>query len=303
MNIEDDKKSSQNKKETIFLILGILIAASILIGGTYAYFTESINVTNNAIGGNTSCFDIYYQFAPKTFYDDQQCRNLPDLNYDNVINSFDTAVINDYVGNNYSSDNICSLNPSICDVDGSGSVTTNDVNIYRRCAELVERAVIFLPVYKPSEGSIYQVNIKTIPACQGVSGTGKLKLYVNASTSSKLLSTVGGHCENKNTLETLKEYSDSASCESSSSRKWVTNGTAVKYAIYNNTSGTGNPITAGYVTQNSIGSYAVLYDGFAVNNVENIFYVYIWMDGNLTDGSYSNLTLDSYVRVNVTQNR
>ena len=57
----DMKKNRKlETKQTLFLVLGIFLISMFIIGGTYAYMTLSISITNNTIAYETSCFDIVY---------------------------------------------------------------------------------------------------------------------------------------------------------------------------------------------------------------------------------------------------
>jgi len=156
------------------------------------------------------------------------------------------------------------------------------------------------PSAVPSKGLFGKVSINVNQNCS-VTGTGTLKLRINSGTSSNLLKTVAGHCEKSATLETLDDYNSSSDCTSAGG-VWVTSGTGLKYAVYTNNSATGNPVSKGYITSSSIGSDLVLYDGFNVSGTQQNYYLFIWLDGYITDNTYTNLPFSGYVHASVVQN-
>lgn len=129
-----------------------------------------------------------------------------------------------------------------------------------------------------------------------VTGIGKLKLLVGNSNSI-LTSTVSSHCENS-MLQTIVDSNgaliDETSCLANSSYTWVTDGTALKYAVVNGSS----ILSVGYV--NVVNGNIVLYDNFSVSNAVD-YTIYIWLDGNLSDNTYSNLSFDGEISSTVVQ--
>ena len=77
------------------------------------------------------------------------------------------------------------------------------------------------------------VTIGIDPSCN-VDAKGNLYLNVNSNNedNNKFVSSVAAHCENKNTLETLSDYTDADSCEAVADGVWVEDGTALKYSVY-----------------------------------------------------------------------
>ena len=47
-------------KKTVYLIVGVIIGILLIAGGTYAYITLAVNVTNGNYSSVTGCFDIDY---------------------------------------------------------------------------------------------------------------------------------------------------------------------------------------------------------------------------------------------------
>lgn len=110
-------------------------------------------------------------------------------------------------------------------------------------------------------------------------------IYMNVvSASSTLVKTVSAHCENSKTLETLTNYTNSSSCTAQTNGKWVTNGTALKYAFVKENST--EPYLVGYI--NGTGK-TTLQSNFLLSTTTERYYLYIWLDGNLSDNSYTSL--------------
>ena len=65
MDINNNIKS--NNKKNIILVIIVILITMIVIGGTYAYMTLSINnITNNTIAFNTTCMDVVYDAGTST---------------------------------------------------------------------------------------------------------------------------------------------------------------------------------------------------------------------------------------------
>lgn len=148
---------------------------------------------------------------------------------------------------------------------------------------------------KGLSGSIvYQANT----SC-GVSGRGTFKLMVANGTSSTLTNVVAPHCENKYTKETVRGF-DEVDCSFNDSTEWVTNGTALKYAIFDST--TRNHIyAAGYIDSSFIGAEKTIHSDFSVTTTSKTYYIYIWLDGNVSDDTYANLPFSATSRLDVIQ--
>lgn len=160
---------------------------------------------------------------------------------------------------------------------------------------------ILFPSATVAEGISGRVSMNVNSNCK-VTGTGTLTLYVNNATSSTLVQTAAAHCENATTLESMstKNYTTSASCTSAGGT-WVTNGSALKYAVYTNSEGTGTPVAKGYITSSFRGNTTPIYSGFTVNNTQQNFYVFVWLDGWITNNSYNSLPFSGYIHANITQ--
>lgn len=224
---------NDNKRKKILLVVGIILACVLVVGGTYAYLTFSVSVTNGTISGNVECFEIDY------------------------------SILND---------------------DDSSQITGT-----------------LFPSAGPSGGLSGKVSININASCN-VTATGTLYLNVDSGTSTALVQTVADHCENKTTLETLNDYTTSAECTADSSRMWVSTGTGLKYAVYSNADATGTPLDVGYITNSDIGGDIPIYSDFTVDTTASSYYIFIWMDGYITDSTYTELPFGGYVHASVLQN-
>ena len=156
------------------------------------------------------------------------------------------------------------------------------------------------PSMEPNGGLSGRVAINVKNTCN-VKGIGTLSLHVSNGTSSDLLQNVGAHCENKYTLETLNDYTTSGECSTDTNGIWVSNGTGIKYAVYTNSNGTGNPVGVGYVTANDINKDIPIYTGFTVDSTVRQYYIFIWMDGYVTGESHAELPFGGYIHASVMQ--
>lgn len=158
------------------------------------------------------------------------------------------------------------------------------------------------PTAEISGGLSGKVSLNVDNSCN-VTGTGSLYMHINEGTSTTLVQTVGAHCENTTTLETMNQYKDSSSNCTSNNGTWVTNGTALKYAVYDTNNASGTPLDTGYITSSDIGKDILIYTGFDVNHTVEDYYIYIWMDGYLMNEDYTNLPFGGYIHASVLQNQ
>ena len=214
------------KKYVIFTI-GIILLGAMVTGGTYAYLSRTVTITNGTANVSTHCFLIDY----------------------NINNS-----------------------------DNSQNISG-----------------ILFPSASPSGGLTGRVGLKTNTSCT-LQGVGTLTLHL---TSGEVGSASPGHCENSNTLETLKDYTTSGTC--SGHGTWVTTGTPLKYAVYDNSEGTGTPLSKGYITSSNIGGDITLYNNFAITSTEEYYYIFIWLDGYLSGDGYTDVNFAGYVSASATQ--
>lgn len=280
---------NDNKRKKILLVVGIILACVLVVGGTYAYLTFSVSVTNGTISGSVECFEIDYSIIDF----DVDCSLMADITGDGEINDDDLNYLMDYVNGNSSECNNC-------DISGDGEVNGIDLLRMKRCLSNKITGTLF-PSAGPSGGLSGRIKINVNESCN-VTATGTLYLNVDSGTSTTLVQTVADHCENKTTLETLNDYTTSAECTADSSRMWVSTGTGLKYAVYSNADATGTPLDVGYITNSDIGGDIPIYSDFTVDTTASSYYIFIWMDGYITDSTYTELPFGGYVHASVLQN-
>lgn len=279
----DNKLNNKNKK---ILIFGIILGVVLIAGGTYAFLTMVLNVQNGNVNGKLECFQINYNAC-----------NLWDVNGDGVINEDDAQALKDYVLGNGNENYIYR------DINGDGIINNTDVGQFRACVRnLVNKGDLtgtLFPTTNITGGLFGSLAMGVNSACN-ITGTGTIYLHVGTESSVTLLRKTDGHCENPTTLETLTSYTSSNECLTDGN-KWVTDGSALKYAVYDNATGTGVPLSVGYITGGDIGEDISLYTGFDVNSTNNRYYMFIWLDGNLTNEDYEDLPFSGYIHASVVQ--
>lgn len=285
----DNKLNNKNKK---ILIFGIILGAVLIAGGTYAFLTMALNVQNGNINGKLECFQINYNAC-----------NLWDVNGDGVIDTNDADAFQQCLAD--------AENYILHDLNGDGTINGKDVTSFRRCLDNIENpgtwnteaagnlGGILFPSTEITGGLFGSLAMGVNSACN-VTGTGTIYLHVGTESSVTLLRKTDGHCENPTTLETLTSYTSSNECLTDGNM-WVTDGSALKYAVYDNAAGTGVPISVGYITGGDIGEDISLYTGFDVNSTNNRYYMFIWLDGNLTNEDYEDLPFSGYIHASVVQ--
>ena len=252
------------KGKSLVLLIVVFFIGLMIVGGTLAFMMISANITNTNYVGLSTCF-------------------LVDYNIDNGDNTQDITGI-------------------------------------------------LFPSLGPSGGLSGRVGLKIASSCS-VNGTGTLKLHINNTTDSHIMEKATSHCEDKKTGDILTEYSTESSCSSAGAKwknypvsycednttlrvmkdyttsgsctshngTWVTNGSPLKYAVYNSNNTNANPIRVGHITSSSIGSDVTIYDDIILTHEQRYFYIYIWLDGYLTDNTHVDLPFDAYVKVNAIQ--
>ena len=252
------------KNKSILLVITILLIGLSLAGGTYAYLTMAASITNGNYNTQTTCFNIDY----------------------NISN------------------------------EGSGQDISGTL----------------FPSANASGGLSGRVGLKANASC-GLNGLGTLKLHINSSTSSSLMTsassycqdrktlepisditteeactTAGGrwrgygdaYCESNSTLERLTTPTDSESCTSAGGT-WKTGGSPLKYAVYDNNSATGTPLSKGYIESTDINNDKVIYDNFVIDTNQKYYYIFIWIDGYLVDNAINNLPFSGYINASAEQ--
>ena len=219
-----------NVRKNIIMVTVIALMGMLIAGGTYAWLTARVNVTNGSYNVGTHCFLIDY----------------------NINNT-----------------------------DGTQNITGT-----------------MFPSSGPSKGLSGRVGLKISDSCD-VSGIGTLKLHINSGTSTKFTTVGVAHCENTATGETLPDYKTSSAC--SGHGTWTSVTTPLKYAIYDNSAATGTPLSKGYIESSDINNDKEIYTGITLNRVQKYFYIFLWLDGYMTDNTYVDLPFNGYISASATQ--
>ena len=280
----DNKLNNKNKK---ILIFGIILGVVLIAGGTYAFLTMALNVQNGNVNGKLECFQIDYDAC-----------NLWDVNGDGVINEDDGNALG-----------TCAITSGCVegyiyhDLNGDGIINSLDAVMFTTCLKKLKNHFDLIGTLFPSTeitGGLFGSLAMGVNSACNITGTGTIYLHVGTESSVTLLRKTDGHCENPTTLETLTSYTSSNECLTDGN-KWVTDGSALKYAVYDNAAGTGVPLSVGYITGGDIGEDIPLYTGFDVNSTNNRYYMFIWLDGNLTNEDYEDLPFSGYIHASVVQ--
>lgn len=228
------------RNKNIILAIVVLLVGFLFAGGTYAYLTRTVNVTNGNINVVSTCFDIDY-------------------------------------------------------------IDTNQVT-----------GTLF-PSAVPNKGIMGKVSLKVNSACD-LNGTGRIYLHVNSNNTSNKLCTYLPYylCLNRKTLEYVSEYSSGTTydankksgCIANENYRYYMNTYPMKFAVYDNSAGTGTPLSTGFIENvcNS-DSDVLLYDDFEITHTQSDYYIFLWLDGNLTDNTYTNLTFNGYIKATATQEK
>jgi len=168
--------------------------------------------------------------------------------------------------------------------------------------------VLFPGLNATAKGSLKgKVSLKINSSCDDINGLGSLYLHLNTLSGSsltnelKLMSTITtAHCENPYTLQTLNSYQTSSACTSAGGT-WVTSTSALKYAIYDNAAGTGEPLKVGNIASDSVNTDILVYDNILITRTQKSYYIFIWLDGHLTDNTYVDLGFSGNIKASSVQ--
>ena len=252
-------------KKNIYLSILVIFIGLVFAGATFAYLTRNAELTNENHVVNSECFLIDY----------------------NVNNENGTK-----------------------DITGT-----------------------LFPTGKASGGLNGRVGLKINNSCN-MYGTGTLKMHINNTTNSDLTRSISSYCISRSTLEKIDGITTKAACEAenvkgrwmgygdsycenpntleridtteenctSSGGTWTTGGSPLKYAVYSNSTGTGNPLRVGHITSSDIGNDIILKDDILVGNTQKYYYIYVWLDGYMTDNTFNNMPFSGYINASAIQN-
>ncbi|MBR7041901.1 MAG: hypothetical protein IKI04_00200, partial [Bacilli bacterium] len=256
----------KNKTKKILIIVAIAFIGISIVGSTYAYLTMSLNVANgnyNNVG--THCFGVTYNV------------NNTDGSTDITGTLFPSGTpIKGLTGRvGFSSDPTCSTS-------GLGTINLNIAN--------TTSTTLTTPAssYCEDRSTLEPISgISTEAAC--TTAGGRWRGYGDS------------YCENPNTLERLPDYTTESDCTTHSG-SWTTPGSPLKYAVYTSTEANAQPVSVGRINTTDIGNTITIYNNFAVTHTETYYYIYIWLDGYLTDNTHTNLPFAANITASVAQN-
>ena len=250
------------KKKSMMLSVIVLLMGLMIVGGTYAFLYVSANITNTNYVGVSTCFLVDYNIDNGDNTESITGTLFPSLGPTDGLNGRVGLKINDE-----------------CSVNGTGTLKIHLNN--GTSASLIQKATSHCEDKKTGD---ILTEYTTESTC--TSSGGKWRDYPNT------------YCEDNDTLQVLKDYTTSASCTANNGT-WVTNGSPLKYAIYNSTNINASPAKVGHITS-STGDITI-YDDIILTQDQRYFYIYIWLDGYLTDNSHADLTFDGYIKANAIQ--
>ena len=188
------------------------------------------------------------------------------------------------------------------------------------------------PSSGPSGGLSGRVGLKTKSSCS-TNGLGTLKLHINSTTSTNLMTSASSYCQNRKTLEPITGVTTKEDCQTAGGRwqgygdsycenqatlqrmtnyttestctaaggAWKTGGSPLKYAVYDNSNATGTPLSNGYITSTDINGDITIYDNFIIDSTQQYYYIFIWIDGYLVDNAVNDLPFSGSVSANANQ--
>ncbi len=252
------------KHKNIVLLVIVLFMGMALAGGTYAWLNNAINVTNGVYNVASTCFLIDYSIDNGDGTQDISGTLFPT----DIISDGLSGRVGFKINNNCSLDGLGTLNLHI----NSSSSSTLMANVLSYCEN---RSTL-----EPING------ITNEAAC--TSAGGRWRGYADS------------YCESNATLERLVDYTNSESCTSHGGT-WKSGGSPLKYAVYDNSAGTGTPLAKGYIESTDIGNDKIIYDNFTISSTQKYYYIFIWLDGYLVDNTVTNLPFSGYINASAIQ--
>ena len=188
------------------------------------------------------------------------------------------------------------------------------------------------PSSGPNSGLSGRVGLKVNSSCS-TNGIGTLKLHINSTTSSSLMTSASSYCQDRKTLEPISGITTESACTTAGGRWrgygdaycentvtlqrmteyttqndctnndgiWKSGGSPLKYAVYDNSNATGVPLSKGYITSTDINTDKTIYDNFIIDSNQAYYYIFIWIDGYLVDNAVNDLPFSGYVKASADQ--
>ena len=252
-------------KKNVLLIITVLFVGLGVVGGTYAWFSNNIETTNEIYNVATSCFLIDYNI------------NNTDNSQDITGTMFPSGTVSGGL-----SGRVGLRTNANCNLDGVGTLKLHVNGNNATSGTLTTSA----SSYCEDRSTLQPIpGISTQAAC--TSASGRWQGYGDS------------YCESNITLERLTNY-NSSNCASNNGT-WKSGGSPLKYAVYDNASATGTPLSKGYITSGNIGGDVTILNNISITSTQQYYYIFIWLDGYLTDSTYSNLPFSGYISAEAEQ--
>ena len=255
-----------DKKRLISIIIAVIMFIALIAGATYAALSSALNTTNEVYNVASECFLIDYNINNTDGTQDITGTLFPSATIDKGLNG--------RVGLKISTS---------CNLYGTGTLklhvdSTTSSTLTTPAASYCESRKTLEPIS----------GISTAAACQTAGG--RWRGYGDS------------YCENNNTLERMPDYTTQSDCTSHSGT-WKSGGSPLKYAVYDNANLTGNPIAKGPIRSSDIGNDITLKNDIEITSTQQYFYIYIWLDGYLTDSTYTELPFSGYIGASAIQSQ
>ena len=250
-------------RKSIILTICVIFVGLMAAGGTYAWLSNSVNVTNGVHNVSMHCFLIDYNINNVSGGQEITGTMFPSENASGGLNGRVGLKTN-----------------SSCNVNGEGTLKIH-VNSANN-ALLTNSAS-----YCESRKTMEKIDgITTKAACDTAGG--RWRGYGDS------------YCENPDTLARLTDYTDNTTCNSNGG-VWKTGGSPLKYAVYDNASLTGTPLSVGTIVSSDVGNDKIILDGVSITSTQKYYYIYVWLDGYLIDDSVAEFTFNAYISASAIQ--
>lgn len=253
------------KKKNIILSIVVLLIGLFVVGGTYAWLTGTLTVNNGNYTAMSDCFLIDYNINNSDNTQDITGTLFPTSNASKGLNGRVGLKVN-----------------SSCNTYGTGTIKLHVDN--------TTNSILTTPIasYCESKKTLQKIDgISTKETCTAANG-----IWRGYGDS---------YCENPNTLERIIEYTTQSDCESNGG-SWTTGGSPLKYALYYNEYVLGTPISVGHISSSDIGHDITLKDDIVITDSQDYYYIYVWLDGYMTDNTFSNLSFSGSISASAIQN-
>ncbi len=270
--VEVIKMNREMKRKIIGSIIGVIAFAALIVGATYAWLIKDLVVSNANYVASTGCFDINYDITNPD-------NPVSEITGDMIPAAHVTGGLSGRVGLR-TKDN--------CEIEGTATLNLHVNGIVNGVTVTDPKLLTTADSYCQSRKTLEKIDgITTKLACE--------------TAGNRWMPYGDDYCENSTTLERLVAYTDSSSC-SGNGGTWKSGGSPLKYAVYDNASGTGTPVGVGSITAADIdGDDVILATDIEVTSTQQYYYIFIWLDGYLTDSTYAGLPFNGSISATVVQ--